>query len=181
VPRWYLNLFIVFLISGLWHGANWTFIFWGALHGCFLVYALITAGFRQRVVRASPLGKIKWLHSAIQIITTFTLVTLAWIFFRGNSLHDINLIIRHIFSMYHAVPFESVLKDPLGAIVFTKSAFLISIVMIILTLGLEYKVSPLLKEFNGRPVLDTIFMTVVIFLILFFGVFHNSNFIYFQF
>jgi alginate O-acetyltransferase complex protein AlgI len=42
VPQWYFTLLIVFLVSGLWHEANWTFIIWGALHGFYLVFALLT-------------------------------------------------------------------------------------------------------------------------------------------
>jgi alginate O-acetyltransferase complex protein AlgI len=46
--RWYLNLLVVFIVSGLWHGAAWTFIVWGALHGSYLVVSLVTSGVRER-------------------------------------------------------------------------------------------------------------------------------------
>lgn len=73
-----LNLFIVFLLSGLWHGASWTFVIWGALHGLFVV---IDAGLRGRGVRiAAPV----WVKLAV----TYALVSFAWIFFRANSLDD---------------------------------------------------------------------------------------------
>ena len=181
IPKWYFNLFIVFLISGLWHGANWTFILWGALHGFYLIFALLTEKARNKIISFTRIDKVKWLYNPIQVITTFSLVTLAWIFFRGNSVSDVGLIIKHIFTMYHRHPFQLVLKDPSGAIAFTKSALLISILMIGFIVYMESKVTPLLKGFNRRPVLDILFMTLVSVLIILFGVFQNSNFIYFQF
>lgn len=51
VPRWYFNLFFVFLVSGLWHGADWTFIVWGALHGFYIIFALITKNLRFSLAR----------------------------------------------------------------------------------------------------------------------------------
>ena len=81
IPRWYLNLFIVFLISGLWHGASWTFVVWGALHGFYLVFELITKGTRRRINKIIHLDKLPFLSA----ITTFSFVTFAWIFFRANN------------------------------------------------------------------------------------------------
>ena len=94
IPRWYFNLFIVFLVSGLWHGANWTFVVWGALHGFYLIFALMTQKWRHRV--AARIGWLngKWVNRAV----TFVLVDFAWIFFRANNIHDALYISGHIFS-----------------------------------------------------------------------------------
>lgn len=94
IPRWYFNLFIVFLVSGLWHGANWTFVIWGALHGFYLVFALVTKKFRARLSSGLGLNKVRW----IDRVTTFVLVALAWIFFRANNVQDALYIVQHIFS-----------------------------------------------------------------------------------
>lgn len=81
-----LNLFIVFLLSGLWHGASWTFVIWGALHGLFVV---IDAGLRGRGLRVTaPV----WVKLAV----TYALVSFAWIFFRANSLDDALYIARNL-------------------------------------------------------------------------------------
>jgi len=56
--RWFMNLMIVFLVSGLWHGANWTYVVWGALHGIYLVLAIVFAGFWARFDAASGLGRL---------------------------------------------------------------------------------------------------------------------------
>lgn len=86
--RWYCNLLIVFLVSGLWHGADLTFIIWGALHGSYLIVGLVTGGIRARIVNASGLKRYPLLHGGLQLTTTFTLVLIAWVFFRANSLGD---------------------------------------------------------------------------------------------
>jgi D-alanyl-lipoteichoic acid acyltransferase DltB (MBOAT superfamily) len=84
--RWYYNLFIVFLISGLWHGANWTFVVWGALHGIYLIAGIVSRDLRDRMCGWIGLGgKLRrWLAVA----TTFHLVVVSWIFFRANSIQD---------------------------------------------------------------------------------------------
>src|SRR5258706_10762691 len=94
IPRWYLNLFIVFLVSGLWHGANWTFLIWGGLHGFYLVFALITKDLRGKINKHFSLDRIQFLS----VLTTFGLVAFAWIFFRANSVHAAFYIAKHIFT-----------------------------------------------------------------------------------
>ena len=93
--RSYFNQFIVFLISGLWHGANWTFVIWGSLHGAYLIIGRFTYQFRAKLGSKSGLGKVLQLNSLIQIITTFTLAAFAWIFFRAATLSDALTIIKN--------------------------------------------------------------------------------------
>ena len=96
--RWYYNLFITFFISGLWHGSNWKWGAWGALHGVYMVGDSIFGGIRDQVH-----GKLKnvfaqksfdWFNVAL----TFALVTVAWIPFRAASLSDAWFIFTHLFS-----------------------------------------------------------------------------------
>lgn len=96
IPRWYFNLFIVFLVSGLWHGANWTFIIWGALNGFYLVFAIITRKFRDKMNKLSGIEKIPWLNHTFQILTAFVLTCFAWIFFRANNVNDAFHIVKEI-------------------------------------------------------------------------------------
>jgi alginate O-acetyltransferase complex protein AlgI len=91
--RWYVNIMIVFLLSGAWHGANWTFICWGMLHGLFLIASIGTATWRQRAVAAVELDDHPVIHEILRVLITFHLVTFAWIFFRAASLGDALLII----------------------------------------------------------------------------------------
>lgn len=90
------NILIVFFITGLWHGANWTYIVWGGIHGIYLVGALLIS---QQI---TPLIKIKLsplslsIFHILQGIMTFALVCFAWIFFRAASLSDAFYIATHL-------------------------------------------------------------------------------------
>ena len=87
------NLMIVFVLSGLWHGANWTFVIWGALHGTFLVVSRLTQGARERRKAGAAEPKLR---VAFQILTTFSLVCLTWVFFRAKDVTDAFTILKGI-------------------------------------------------------------------------------------
>lgn len=99
VKKWrnLLNLFIVFLVSGLWHGAAWTFVLWGALHGVYQIVGKLTVKSRNTLIR--KLGyteNSKTVVIARQIIT-FILVDAAWLLFRANSISDAGVLIKRLF------------------------------------------------------------------------------------
>jgi D-alanyl-lipoteichoic acid acyltransferase DltB (MBOAT superfamily) len=116
-PRWYINLFVTFLLSGLWHGANWTFVIWGALNGFYLISSIVTASARERLTSAIGLSRKPALHGAIRVATTFALTCIAWVFFRAGSLHDAMVVFRH--ALVTPVPHQ-VLPDILRAEGITK-------------------------------------------------------------
>ncbi len=92
--RWSLNIFIVFLVSGLWHGADWTFVLWGALHGGYLVLERWGKNVIDRVA-----GALRLDHPAVRrtigTVVTILLVSFAWIFFYARSVPDALLMIRN--------------------------------------------------------------------------------------
>jgi len=94
--RWYLNLFVVFLVSGLWHGANWTFVVWGGLHGSYLLAAIVTGRIRAAAAKAVGLARFPGAINFLNTVWCFGLVCFAWIFFRANSLGDAWHIITHL-------------------------------------------------------------------------------------
>lgn len=96
--RWLTNIFITFLLSGLWHGANWTFVVWGALNGLYLIVGILTKPVRQKFVSAIRLDKFPWLYRPLKVITVFALITFSWIFFRASNLTDAFYIVTHLFS-----------------------------------------------------------------------------------
>ena len=96
--RYYLNLFIVFLVSGLWHGANWTFVIWGALHGFFRIFGSATKKWRMALYTKMGIKNDSRIFAAMQRFTTFFFVCLAWIFFRANSIADVGLAFGKLFS-----------------------------------------------------------------------------------
>lgn len=82
--RTYINLFIVFFVSGIWHGANYTFIVWGAMHGLFMVY--------ERIFR----NRIKHMHPALSWLITFIFINFSWVVFRADCLGDAIFIIKQV-------------------------------------------------------------------------------------
>ena len=97
-PRWAFNIFLTFLISGLWHGANWTFIIWGALHGFYFILSAWAEPFWRRLSSVARLDQVPRLKTGLAMLATFSLVTFAWIFFRAESLGDALFITRHLVS-----------------------------------------------------------------------------------
>jgi alginate O-acetyltransferase complex protein AlgI len=92
--RLYFNLWLVFLTSGLWHGASWSFVFWGAFHGFFLV---IERAFLLKVF--TQIGKIP------SILITFLIVNIGWVFFRVEKINDAFLFITRLFIFdFNAAP-----------------------------------------------------------------------------
>jgi alginate O-acetyltransferase complex protein AlgI len=93
------NTFIIFLVSGFWHGANWTFIAWGFIHACcFLPLLLLNRNRRHATDIVAKTRLLPTLSEAVKIITTFALVTFAWIFFRAASLRDALAYIQKMFT-----------------------------------------------------------------------------------
>ena len=97
LPRWYFNIMIVFLVSGIWHGADWTFIVWGLIHGFYSVFSLITKNTGQQIALKAGLARYPKMHGLFQLAVTFTFVTFAWIFFRANSLSDAVYVVANLF------------------------------------------------------------------------------------
>lgn len=93
--RWYYNLFITFAISGLWHGANWTFVIWGALHGFYLIASIWAQPIKTWVNRITRLDQAPLVMKWVDVLVVFVLVNLAWVFFRANSASDAFYILTH--------------------------------------------------------------------------------------
>jgi D-alanyl-lipoteichoic acid acyltransferase DltB (MBOAT superfamily) len=181
IPRLYLNLSIVFLISGLWHGANWTFIIWGALHGFYLIFALITKGFREKINKKFLFDRVPILFT----LTTFVIVTFAWIFFRANNVNSAFYITKHILTgipdLFHKLFNHQSVFQPLGLsrnyLVF--SVFLIAFLEAVHYIQIK---TNLAEKFNQKPTyIRWAVYYVAILAIIFLGVFENRQFIYFQF
>lgn len=171
--HWMLNIFIVFVVSGLWHGAAWTFVIWGALHGFYLIFSILTVDIRKKITRTIGLYKHPKIHYLIQIVTVFILVSLAWIFFRANTLENAFYIITHLFS-------EWSLKDVtiLGKSRFVLAALLIIFMETVQVVQEHIRIRPFMA--NKPLFLRWLAYAFIIIGILYFGVF-NNNFIYFQF
>jgi alginate O-acetyltransferase complex protein AlgI len=91
------NTFIIFLVSGFWHGANWTFIVWGALHALFFVPLLITQKNRKNIIIVAAGKSGPTLHEFAGMLSTFCLTALAWVFFRAQTCADAVAYLKNMF------------------------------------------------------------------------------------
>ena len=101
--RWIVNVLIVFLLSGLWHGSNWTFVLWGAIHGIYLIAERFSADWRDRIWIALRIG---WLRPAVSMFLTFNLVVVAWIFFRAANVGDAVFVVRSLPHVLSSLPWQ---------------------------------------------------------------------------
>lgn len=183
IPRWYFNLFFVFLVSGLWHGANWTYIVWGALNGFYLVFAIISQKFRNRVAEASGITKFPKLYSWIQFLTTFALICISWVFFRARTIADAIYILKSMFADTWAdiaTLIHTHHMEPLAPA--TKMIPAVLVIIILEMVHLFQKRRSMLQFVNSKPkyVRWGIYYAFVL-LLLIFGTASHSQFIYFQF
>jgi alginate O-acetyltransferase complex protein AlgI len=184
VPRWYLNLIVVFVISGLWHGANWTFVIWGLLHGSFLVVGLLTRSAREHATRVLALDRLPRLHAALQRVGVFGLVCFAWIFFRADSLGDAWHIVTHLHTGWSGlfdVHTLRLMRDQIGV----QEPYLIQAALLILTLEIFQGINPSelwhrLTERRPWPVRWAFYVALLLALINL-GAGRPESFIYFQF
>lgn len=199
--RWQLNLFIVFLVSGLWHGANWTYVIWGALHGFYLVFSIWTQKIRDFMVNIFKLKKVPAVHKFIQVAITFSLVCFAWIFFRATSISSAMYIVTHLHvnlandlaafahSIYLSFQSGKMLVDftPItGQLLWlqTEMTFKIAVISIIAmeTIHFIQRRGSIRNRISQLPaVVRWSGYFLLMFSIWMFGYFSNQNFIYFQF
>ncbi|MCL4148930.1 UNVERIFIED_CONTAM: hypothetical protein GTU68_002129 [Idotea baltica] len=162
------NVLIVFLVSGFWHGANWTFIIWGGVHAL-LFLPLLLFNKNRAYVNDSKMS----LKQLPKILLTFILVTLVWIFFRAdNAMHAIQFI-TDIFSFNGA---------SVGLFYKNSKSILFSLIIVIALLVMLFFEFITAQKNEKEVVLSTYMAIFIAILITFMGVFKNpSDFIYFQF
>ena len=163
------NLMITMLLGGLWHGASWTFVFWGLLHG---IYLIIQRKLPKLQVIPDNLI-INFISNSVKIFTTFTLVCLAWIFFRAQSFDSAFVIIDKILA-FENMSVTSI-KSPLLTL---KVLILISFLVIGEAIYQRYPIDKIVLK---RPILRYFAFSIFFWFILLFGTFSSNQFIYFQF
>lgn len=182
--RWYLNIMITFVVSGLWHGANWTFVIWGALHGAYMIIGDMTKVLREKIYAYTHFFLKPVVKKIIRICATFILVDFAWIFFRANSLSDAMYIISNLFTDISISHFFQ-MQTKLFQLGLGKQQFLIAVVAIIIMesvhlLQRHQRIRHMLST-KPRFIRWTVLYIMILF-VLFFGYSSSSNdFIYFQF
>lgn len=169
VHRWYFNLFFVFLVSGLWHGANWTFVIWGALHGFYLIVEILLKPLMNKIFNAKNSVSNFIRFQIIARFFTFLAVLFAWIFFRAANVHEAFALIGKIIRWETQNP----VYFPIQA-----SELLFSFLLIIILLTIEFSGFKLILKHNYQK---AFYFFSLMFFIFLFGIFSDSQFIYFQF
>lgn len=176
------NILTVFIVSGIWHGANWTFLAWGALHGVYLL-----AEHFSPLLRPTSPGD-GGLKRAARVLFTFHLVLFGWIFFRARSLSDATFIIGALATQAARLLLHPLYEAPAiateAAAYFSSSGILITFAGVALLLGAEYfqERGPVRHWIGARPawfrwlVYAAGFLTVV-----HLGALNSHEFIYFAF
>ncbi|WP_367203934.1 MBOAT family protein [Algoriphagus sp.] len=161
------NIFIVFFVSGFWHGANWTFIAWGGIHAALFIPIFLIGKNRAHLHEGEHM--VPSFKEIFQMGSTFLLVCIAWVFFRADTVGEAWGYLKGI--VFH--PLISGVR---------LSSYLLSIVLISILICLEWIMKGE-QVFNFRkPIIRYSSYSAIIVLILFYGVFFNpQDFIYFQF
>jgi len=180
-----LNLFLTFLLSGLWHGANWTFVLWGGLNGFYILSSHWAKSIRKRVshlVRGPGLPRTP---DALQVVLTFALFSFAGIFFRSKDLGDAWYIITHLSQgLGDPSAYARALSGMVDFKGFGTNKFLFCLLAILFLEGVQWSQRriDLRRAVAEKPTwLRWGLYYLAVFSILRFGVFEKNEFIYFQF
>lgn len=167
--RMYYNLFLTFLVSGLWHGANWTFVIWGAFHGLLLVWEKASENGRKWLRTETFLARIPKLVNLWSVLITFALVVIGWVFFRAKDFQQATTVLKKLF-----IPD---LRFSTGELMAYNGPF--NFAVSILVIGLLLLSYFLPRDMKVRYSLA--FLVVTGMVILLFGKGGHNDFIYFQF
>lgn len=183
--RKYSNKMIVFLVSGLWHGASVAFVAWGGLNGLYQVFGELLAPTRDRFVKIFHLNRDSLGHKLFQTVFTFALVDFTWIFFRADSFRNALLVIKNMFVFNPWVLVDNSLYN-CGLDRRNFQLMLVCIVVLILAdfcKRREIRIREVVARQNWW--FRSIFFVFSVCFILTFGIwgpgYNASNFIYFQF
>ncbi|MDN3658890.1 MBOAT family O-acyltransferase [Ferruginibacter paludis] len=166
------NVFIIFLVSGFWHGANWTFLIWGGIHALLFIPSFVLGSnrkYKEDIVHRNKV--VPSVLDIFQMVITFLLVTIAWIFFRAATLaqagHYLNNIVHNVKGKTLALENSDVISYSLSfAVFFTVSTYFL------------YRKNHLLKTTVLKQFALSLGLLILITLL---GQFSQQSFIYFQF
>jgi len=174
------NTFIIFLLSGFWHGANWTFLAWGLLNALYFLPLLLRGANRKHLGDAAEGRLLPGPGEALRMLGTFGLTCLAWIFFRANTLEQALHYIDRLFTHLHRPQDWQHTQHFLGA----HASYLPALLCLLLMIGAEWlrrtHKHALEAPAFGRPARWAVYIGLVL-LIVFVGDHAEQRFIYFQF
>lgn len=170
------NTFIIFIVSGFWHGANWTFIVWGALNAIYFLPLLLAKRNRQNMEVVAQDSYLPSLKELWQMGLTFGLTVIAWVFFRAENIgHAMNYLAGMFSKSLFSIPYYE-------GIGFASKIFPIIILFFMIEwFGRKGTFALETLEINKRPKINWIFYGVIVFLIGMYMFTSEADFIYFQF
>lgn len=193
--KWFYNLFLTFTVSGLWHGANWTFVFWGALNGIYLIFEIVIAKPLTHFVNSTRLSAFEPLLNEFRRAYVFILICFSWIFFRADSIDIAFQIIRNIYSelplylgkmihqLFYSLDTSFLVEtiNQLGVSIRQFNIALVSLTLMFVYHRIEdkYDINTILDE-KPRWFKWSFYYFILIYIFLF-GNFQSNQFIYFQF
>ena len=179
--RHYFNLFVVFLVSGLWHGASWTFVIWGCLHGIYQIIGMMTRKPRLALHKALHIKEDSLFLSLWQRFWTFVLVCFSWIFFRANSTKDLGTLLGNLTKGWSL----EAMKATISSMGITLTGVLVTVLSIVILSMLDTLCSDKELYENGTAsrqyTVTWIALAVAVAWCLLLSVGGASAFIYFQF
>ncbi len=184
--KWAFNIFITFLVSGLWHGASWAFAIWGSLNGFYLIFAMYTEHSRKKINAFFGITLFPKLLKLLQILSTFSLFAFSLMIFRAESGYDAITLIKHLpqkLGMHFSslsnfiAPFQELFTSKLDFIyLFLSFIIFITIDIIIRNKGIDGVIYKIPKYAR---------ISIYYFLIIWFFIFgafgEPQEFVYFQF
>jgi len=184
--RKYVNTMIVFLVSGLWHGANWTYVVWGGLNGFYQVLGGVMTPVKKKLYQLVPVMEKGSVFKLLRMLVTFVLVDFTWIFFRADTLTHAKDIIYRILHMNDAKLLENGTLFDLGLNQQNFVVLIIALLILMLADAAKYHQIKLRDKILGLDILNR-WLVILFGLagIILFGVWGSGyeaiNFIYFQF
>ena len=175
-PRHSANLLAAFALSGLWHGANWTYVFWGFLNGFYLVFGNLSKDLRDRTFNVIGLGETSLARRIIMWSSTFVLTCIGWVFFRARTLSDAWYILTHFWLGWD---FDQIATEQF---LLRQMPIALAGIAILETVQLLQGRVALTGLVGQLPlVLRWPLYASAILAVIMFGVFRQAQFIYFQF
>lgn len=185
VRKWF-NLMVVFLVSGLWHGANWHFVIWGGLNGAYQVIGEWLRPVREKIMKLCSIDKNAPSHRVLQMASTFVLVDFSWVFFRAPFMQGIE-IIKKILG-FGALPWFTWGDNltAMGLTLQTRNLLIVSLAILLFADVCKYRGVRVIEWLNAQGIwLRWLVWFAGIFGVLIFGVYgpgyDATQFIYFQF
>ncbi|MGN1345875.1 MAG: MBOAT family O-acyltransferase [Eubacteriales bacterium] len=175
-PRWCFNQLVTFAVSGIWHGASFTFVVWGLLNGIYIVISRFVKPIRDKIKEVLGIAKVAWLNSGIAMAVTFCLISLTWVFFRADTFSDAFYVLGHLFSgtvceFPHITAFRGYIAACAPVLLLAVEA-----------LSKSQKVTSwYLSGTKAAQGVRIASYALLLFVIVIFGAYDNKSFIYFQF